>query len=85
MKRAPIGAVVALYYDDPQVPLAKGHVIRTPSGRCYRVASLRVTKRGIHTGRRWYLTAHVVDPGTVSPTDVIHPLNWYPRNSRTHS
>lgn len=50
--RAPVGAVVGMYYDaDIGDELAIGHALQTPTGRTYVVLELRVQARGKHAGR----------------------------------
>ena len=75
------GRVVSLYYDSPR-DVAVGDFIRTPSGRTYRVETVRVQQRGIHTGRK-HIGALVLDPANTeeqpSEDDVVHPLHWYSR------
>jgi hypothetical protein len=76
--RAPIGAVVKLYYDAPELDLLDGatHAIRTPTGRTYVVLDARRQRRGLHVGR-WHLRALVADEPP--PGAVVHPLVWYKR------
>lgn len=78
---APPGRVVKLYYDSPR-DVAVGDFIRTPSGRAYRVETVRVQTRGLHRGRK-HIGALVLDPADLSQQpdegDVVHPLYWYAR------
>lgn len=81
---APPGALVRIFYDGPE--LAPGHFLRTPTGRTYRVVSVRVQRRGRHLGRQ-HLACLVTGPRS-GPTvrdhaeGRIHPLFWYPRIPR---
>jgi len=73
----PVGSIVSLYYD-ARVFVEEGDVIRTPSGRQYRVVEARRQQKGKHAGR-WHLKALVLDP-TDDPGDVpVHLLVWYKR------
>lgn len=78
---APPGRVVALYYDSP-VQVAVGDFIRTPSGRTYRIETVRVQERGRHVGRQ-HIGGLVLDPDDPdqqpTPGDVVHPIYWYAR------
>lgn len=80
MAGAAPGAVVGLTYD-ARTLVDEGDIIRTTSGRCYRVVTARQQTRGKHTGR-WHLKALVIRPDDVTDTDTVHPLQWYRRNPR---
>lgn len=74
---APVGAVVRIFYDGRA--LAPGDALRTPTGRTYVVASVRVQERGRHVGRQHLACLVAREP----PADaVVHPLRWYPRGRR---
>lgn len=74
--KAPPGSVVGIYYDSPR-DVNTGDVLKTPSGRCYLVITIRVQTRGLHPGRK-HIHAVVLE---VAPEKaIIHPLYWYPRN-----
>ncbi len=74
---APVGAVVRIWYDGRAV--APGDALRTPTGRCYVVASVRVQERGRHRGRQ-HLACLVARE---APLDAkVLPLWWYPRGRR---
>lgn len=77
MSGKPVGSVVYLYLDvfrDVQV----ADLVRTPSGRLYRVVDVRRQERGIHRGR-WHLHALVLDPSTPLDGESIIDIVWYPR------
>ena len=74
---APIGAVVSLYMDTLRT-IEEADVIRTPSGRSYRVASVRRQAKGIHVGR-WHMQCVVIDPATIQADDHVIDLIWYRR------
>jgi hypothetical protein len=76
---APAGAVVRIFYDGPE--LVAGHFLRTATGRTYLVVSVRVQRRGRHTGRQ-HLACLVTERGPTVRDHVegrVHPLHWYPR------
>lgn len=78
MKRAPVGAVVGIYYDG-HAQLELGHALKTPTGRTYVVVAIRRQQRGKHRGR-WHLRCLVAD---APPAGVpCHPLYWYRRDRR---
>lgn len=77
----PVGSLVSLYYDSDRL-VEEADVIRTPTGRSYRVVSVRVQERGKNAGRQ-IIKALVIDPADVAPDDVVHPLHWYSRNRRS--
>jgi hypothetical protein len=79
MRAAPIGALVTLYYDDPVSEPEDGQVVRTPTGRSYRILEARPVRQGVNAGQRWYLRCVVIDPGTVGLMETVHRLNWYLR------
>lgn len=71
---APVGAVVRIFYDGR--PVALGDALRTPTGRTYVVASVRVQARGRHVGRQYLACLVAREP----PLDArIFPLRWYAR------
>ena len=74
---APVGAVVRIFYDGRQV--APGDALRTPTGRTYVVASVRVQARGRHVGRQ-HLACLVAREAP--PDAKILPLRWYARGRR---
>jgi hypothetical protein len=78
MAGAPVGNVVGIYYDGA-AEVSEGDVIRTPTGRSYRVVANRVQARGRHIGRQ-HLRVLVIDPAEVSEDDTVHPLHWYSRS-----
>lgn len=80
MRGKPPGSIVALYFDSPRLMVADD-VIRTESGKCYRVVSNRVQQRGKHVGRQ-HLTCEVVAPETVTADDFVMPIYWYARPRR---
>lgn len=63
-----------LFYDGRK--LATGEYLRTPTGRLYRVVSIRVQERGKHIGRQHLacLVSSATEPGAR-----VHPLHWYAR------
>lgn len=75
---APIGRVVGLYIDTRTDHVDEGDVIRTQTGRSYRVVESRRQERGKHIGR-WHLQALVVDPASVTAEDRVIEIVWYPR------
>lgn len=78
---APIGRNVSLYYDGV-ISLDIGDIIETSTtGRCYRVTSVRIQGRGMHTGRQ-HLRCDVIDPAEVKPYDRVVPITWYSRRRR---
>ncbi len=76
--KAPAGALVGIYYDGRD--LHRGDWLRTPTGRCYEVVSVRVQARGKHVGRQ-HLRCLVVN-GWRPPSARVLPLHWYPRGHR---
>lgn len=58
---APAGAIVRLYVD-LLARVEADHIIRTQSGRRYRVLTVRVQARGKHAGRQ-HLVCSVLGPG----------------------
>lgn len=74
---APIGNIVRLYFDTPRT-LDEGDVVRSPTGRAYRIVHVRRQERGIHEGR-WHVQGLVMDPGSVTADDNIFDYVWYPR------
>lgn len=78
MRGKPIGSVVSLYYDS-RTPLERDDVIRTPSGKCYRVITNRIQTAGKHAGRQ-HLRCEVIDPATVTSEDFVCLIHWYPRS-----
>ncbi len=77
--KAPLGAVVSLYYDSPREVIA-GNVLRTPGGRMYLLCEVRRQTRGKHVGR-WYFKAVVIDQLPAGAT--VHPIYWYRRGRRS--
>jgi hypothetical protein len=75
--KAPVGAVVSIYYDGRA--LLVGDFLRTATGRLYEVASVRVQARGGHKGRQHLrcLVAREIVPGAR-----VLSLRWYLRRSR---
>ena len=73
-----VGSLVRLTYDAPSTLVAEGDVIRTRTGRAYRVWRARRQTRGKWTGR-WHLQAVVLDPAEVTEEDTVHELVWYAR------
>lgn len=76
--KAPIGALVKLYYDSPRDVVA-GDALRTPRGRLYLIWSVRRQAKGKHVGR-WHLKAIVMDH--VPDGAHVHPIFWYRRNKK---
>lgn len=77
MSAAPVGALVRIFYDGR--PVAAGDALRTPTGRTYVVASVRVQSRGRHAGRQHLACLVAREP----PEDArVLPLYWYPREKR---
>lgn len=74
----PIGSLVGLYYDPGERLVDEGDVIRTPTGRSYRVVGVREQRSRVHPGRL-QLRCVVIDPDDVTDDDVVHPLHWYSR------
>lgn len=74
---APVGALVRFSYDGRAV--APGDALRTPTGRTYVVASVRVQARGRHVGRQHLACLVAREP----PADArVLPLRWYARRRR---
>jgi hypothetical protein len=73
--KAPVGAVVGIFYDARREVLA-GDAIVTTTGRTYLVVSVRRQTRGAHAGR-WHIKALV----QAAPPEGarVHPLRWYRR------
>jgi hypothetical protein len=72
---------VSIYYDG-STELDQGDALRTPTGRLYVVAHVRVQQRGKHAGRQ-HLRCAVFSPGTMAPPGTrVFPLHWYSRNPR---
>jgi hypothetical protein len=80
---APIGATVRIHVD-LVAPVALGDVVKTTSGRSYRVLGVRVQLRGKHAGRQ-HLVCLVTD-GKMTVREwastTIHRIRWYPRAKR---
>lgn len=72
-----IGEPAYLYIDAAQ-EMEEGDVVRTPSGKSYRVVSTRIQQKGKHIGRQ-HLQTIVIDPKEVSSTDTVLEIHWYPR------
>jgi hypothetical protein len=74
--KAPVGSLVKLYYDAPDIVVRVGDVLQTRTGRCYMLISVRQQQKGAHVGR-WNLKTVVIDK--VPPEANIHPIFWYRR------
>ena len=74
---APVGAVVGLYLDT-RLEVTEGTVLQTPSGRSYRVLTVRRQARGKHVGR-WHLKVVVIPPEAIDDDDNVIPMRWYSR------
>jgi translation elongation factor P/translation initiation factor 5A len=76
---ARVGAIVGLYMDTPR-ELEENQVIRTTSGRCYRIVELRRQARGKHAGR-WHIKGLVLGalPDEQLESEDVVPLAWYRR------
>lgn len=72
----PPGSLVSLYYDSPR-PVEVGDYIRTPTGRTYRVETLRVQQKGSRAGRKHMMCTVLAPDEEVDGK--IHPLVWYTR------
>lgn len=75
----PPGSLVKLTYDSPR-EVDVGDVLFTPTGRAYRIESVRRQRGGIRAGR-WHLMCLVLAE-TVDELDedvVRHPIHWYAR------
>jgi hypothetical protein len=79
MSKAPVGALVSIYYDSPR-PVEPGDALQTPSGRVYVIAEIRVQARGKHKGRK-HMKCVVADT-TEGISGQVHPIYWYPRGRR---
>ncbi len=79
MPKAPAGALVSIYYDGWS-SVRPGDALKTPSGRVYVVAEVRVQARGKHVGRQ-HLSCIVADDVT-GVSGAVYPLHWYPRGKR---
>lgn len=79
MAKALPGSLVNIYYDSP-VDIAPGDALKTPSGRTYIIADIRIQKRGKHVGRK-HLKC-VVSDGAMAYSGATHPIYWYPRKKR---
>ncbi len=79
--KAPLGALVSLYYDSPREVVA-GDALRTPSGRLYLLVDVRRQTRGKHIGR-WHLKAVVSD--RVPDGTRVHPIYWFRRTKKGKS
>lgn len=77
----PVGSLVSLYYDSDRL-VEEADVIRTPTGRSYRVVSVRVQERGKNAGRQ-HIKALVIEPSEVTIDDVVHPIHWYSRDKQS--
>jgi hypothetical protein len=80
MRGKPPGSIVSLYFDSPTL-MREDDVIRTESGKCYRVVSNRVQERGKHVGRQ-HLTCRVIEEAEVTADDFVMPIYWYARPRR---
>ena len=84
MAGKPPGSNVYLYIDAAE-ELKEDDVVRTPSGRCYRVVSNRIQTRGIRIGRQ-HLRAIVQEPDfTPDEDDFVLDIHWYSRNRKKTS
>lgn len=79
MSKAPVGALVSIYYDGWQ-ECKPGDALKTPAGRVYIVAEVRKQARGKHIGRQHMKC--IVAGSTEGVSGKIYPLHWYPRNRR---
>jgi len=78
-RKAPEGAVVRLYLDDPVQPIKSGDaVVTATTGRSYRVISARQSE----VNGRWRLVVRVISPTGVLRDDVVHTLTWYSRSPK---
>lgn len=90
----PEGTIVKLHVDFERL-VNEGDVIKTSTGRGYRVLEVRVQWRGKNAGRQ-HVTC-VVLPGDwlelvgsvggnevlrLSPNAWVHSINWYPRSRK---
>lgn len=72
----PVGAVVRITYDS-ECSISLDHVLKTPSGRAYRILELRRQMRGKHAGR-YHLRCIVIDE--IPDDAIVHPICWYSRD-----
>ncbi len=79
MSKAPVGALVRLYYDSP-TRVQPGDALVTRSGRLYLVAEARRQTRGVHIGRQ-HLSC-IVASSDAEVSGQIHSVFWYPRGRR---
>lgn len=82
MPKAPIGALVSIYYDGAQLvqpgdALESFNWKREPTGRVYLVREVRVQQRGAHVGRQHLKCIVGTCESEVAGT--MHPIYWYPR------
>lgn len=75
---APVGRVVGIFIDTRTDHIDEGDVIRTQTGRSYRVVESRRQTRGKHVGR-WHLRVLVVEPESVTADDRVIEIWWYSR------
>lgn len=77
--RAPLGALVSIYYDSPR-RVAPGDALVTPGGRTYLIAEVRIQARGKHVGRQ-HLKC-IVGDGSEKVAGETYPIYWYPRRRK---
>ncbi len=79
--KAPIGALVSLYYDSPR-EIHEGDILVTTTKRMYLIFELRRQTKGLHVGR-WHIRAFVVEERQLPDGPrVFHPIYWYRRRRR---
>ena len=74
--KAPVGAVVRIFYDGRPPPVEAGHALVTTTGRVYLVLGVRQQRRGKHLGR-FHLTCII--QREVPADAFVHRLIWYRR------
>jgi hypothetical protein len=77
----PPGSVVSIYWDGWE-DAVEGDLLRSATGRTYRIVGVRVQQRGKHVGRQ-HLTCVVQEPD-FEPVDgeKVHMIVWYSRNKK---
>lgn len=80
MTAAPPGAVVRIFIDKV-ARVAPDDIIETPTGRRYRVISVREQLSGKHVGRQ-HMVLTVLAATDLVPLDRVHTISWYKRGKK---